>query len=76
MWDNCSDLDKITFKKRKLRAARIVAETEKGTSSDLLYSQTKWLKLEERLHRFKLCFMHKLFPETAPDYYTAKYCQC
>ena len=68
IWDDCSDIDKIALEKCQMRAARIVTGAKKGTSNDLLYSETKWLKLEERRDRFKLCFMHKILHEKTPHY--------
>ena len=68
IWNDCSDLDKITLEKYHLTAARIITGARKGTSNDLLYSETKWLKLEKRGGRFKLCFMHKLIHKTASGY--------
>ena len=48
IWDDCSDPGKNALGKCQLRAARIVTLAKIGTSNDLLYSATKWLKLDDR----------------------------
>jgi hypothetical protein len=59
IWDNCCQHDLDALENFQLAVARTVTGARKGTSHELLYKETKWLKLSERrsLHKLK-CFIN------------------
>ena len=68
IWSDCSDRDKNLLEKCQLYFARIVTGARKGTSTDKLYNDVNWPRLEERRQNKIKVFFHKLFYENCPEY--------
>ena len=68
IWDNCSNLDKDKLENIQLDIARVVTGARKGTSHELIYKETNWLKLSERRNLHKLKKFSKIIEGKEPEY--------
>ena len=68
IWDNCSNRDSDMLENLQLDIARIVTGARKGTSHDLIYSETNWQTLSKRRELFKLKHFIKIVNNEAPEY--------
>ena len=68
IWDNCSKRDSEILENLQLDMARIVTGARKGTSHQLLYSDTNWQTLAERRELIKLKKMITITNDKAPNY--------
>ena len=68
VWDNCSKKDSESLENLQLSIARTVTGARKGTSHNLLYSETNWPTLHERRQTAKLKHFLKISSSEAPNY--------
>jgi len=66
IWDNCTEGNCNRLEKLHLEAIRIILGTVKGTSHELLYSESGFCPLKERRRRHKLIYFHKMLNDRVP----------
>ena len=67
IWDNCNDYEKEELEKIQLAGLRVITGGKRGTSHELLYSDTGIETLQERRDRRKLVMMFKIQKGKAPE---------
>ncbi len=68
LWDGCSNFNIYKLEKLQLEAARIITGLPRFASRESLFFETGWETLKIRRQRRKLCLMHKIINERAPEY--------
>ena len=70
VWGGCNKGEEEKLEKVQLEAARLVTGLPLFASKESLYFETGWEKLKDRRERRKLCTLHKIYHNAAPDYLT------
>ena len=70
LWDSCGVTNSDKLERLHLEAARIITGLPIFTSSDIIYKEIGWDKLEVRRKQRKLQMLHSIFYNRAPDYLT------
>ena len=73
IWDNCSRGDSDILEDVQLDMARIVTGARRGTSHELLYSDTSWQTLAQRRDLLKFKNFLKIVNNEAPPYTASKH---
>ena len=68
IWDNCTQYEKDDLEKIQIEAARIATVTTKLVSTENLYREIGWGKLETRRKNKKVTLLYKMVNDLTPQY--------
>ena len=68
VWDGCTQQDRDKLENFQLEIARTVTGARRGTSHELIYKETNWMKLSERRSLNKLIFFSNIVEKKTPEY--------
>ena len=73
IWDNCTQYQTLALEEIQLDAIRTIIGSVRGTSHELLYRESVFVRLQERRKRHKLILYFKYVNNLLPDHLNEKF---